>query len=374
MVDLREEVEAEETVDYWRSRAEASERREAGLKIEVRALKDTESSAQKRLEQDEMELASFRAPSHDVPKWAIKDPTRKHVATIFTLWSDWHIGEVVKPGEMGGVNAFNYEIAQQRVRRLVQNTVKLVKHYMPGLTYDGVVVGLAGDMVSGGIHEELRETDEFSVLASCEKTKDLLIPGLITLRDNLGPVHVLAVPGNHGRDAKKPRYKGRAEHNADIHIASSIRNEFERNKIKGITFDITEGLSVDYTIYNTTIRLVHLDEARGGNGVSGMFAPVPRYTQAQQAQAAAEQDLKELWGETDGRVPTIVAGGHWHQLVSTPGKGFLVNGALKGYDEFARGKSFRPERAQQGLWIVTPENGVTTHAPVFVDNRKEEQW
>ena len=51
-----------------------------------------------------------------------------------------------------------------------------------------------------------------------------------------------------------------------------------------------------------------------------------------------------------------------------------MGGSLKGYDEYAHGRRFRPEVAQQALWITTPENGPTMSMPVIVQNRKAEGW
>ena len=63
-----------------------------------------------------------------------------------------------------------------------------------------------------------------------------------------------------------------------------------------------------------------------------------------------------------------------HQLIMAPEQGLIVNGSLKGYDEYASVSNFRPERPQQALWLVTPENGISVSAPVLVADRKKEKW
>ena len=70
---------------------------------------------------------------------------------------------------------------------------------------------------------------------------------------------------------------------------------------------------------------------------------------------------------------TVVMG-HWHQLIMAPSQGLIVNGALKGLDEYAAISNFAPERPQQALWVTTPEHGVTFTAPVFVQDRAKEGW
>jgi hypothetical protein len=64
--------------------------------------------------------------------------------------------------------------------------------------------------------------------------------------------------------------------------------------------------------------------------------------------------------------------GHWHQLVYGPS--FVVNGSLKGYDEYAAVSNFPFEPPQQACWLMTPEHGKTWTAPVLSVDRKKEQW
>jgi len=65
---------------------------------------------------------------------------------------------------------------------------------------------------------------------------------------------------------------------------------------------------------------------------------------------------------------------HFHQYIPADTQGFVANGSIKGYDEYARGNKFKPEKAKQALMVVTPEYGITTQMPVFVEDRKNEKW
>ena len=72
------------------------------------------------------------------------------------------------------------------------------------------------------------------------------------------------------------------------------------------------------------------------------------------------------------RKPYLVVG-HFHQY-RPPSAGIIMGGSMKGYDEYAAGKHFRPERPQQGFWLTSPEHGPTIAAPIFCDDRKAEGW
>ena len=58
--------------------------------------------------------------------------------------------------------------------------------------------------------------------------------------------------------------------------------------------------------------------------------------------------------------------GHWHQYMNLGN--VVVNGSLKGFDEYARTQRFSFERPRQALFIVHPEHGVTFSVPVYADN------
>jgi hypothetical protein len=64
--------------------------------------------------------------------------------------------------------------------------------------------------------------------------------------------------------------------------------------------------------------------------------------------------------------------GHWHQYLPSPH--LVVNGSLKGYDEYAFINNFQFEQPQQALAVVTPKHNITFHAPIFSADRKKERW
>jgi hypothetical protein len=287
----------------------------------------------------------------------------KRRVTLVADLSDLHAGEVVRPEEMGGFNAYNLRIADLRLRAFFANTIELSRDYFAGFEYDGIVLPLGGDLVSGSIHDELRETDELSVFDSTLWVAERLLAGLPSWVEAFGSVHVVSVPGNHGRDSKVPRYKGRSAHNADTHIARMLSMSWRGD---GVTFDIPETLDASFGVYSTRFHSVHGDEYQKNNpGVAeiGSLGPVKRGTLRASRAAQAE-----------GRPFDVNLVAHFHQLVYAPNQGFVMNGSVKGYDEYARGLSLKPEPPQQALWVVDPEYGCTLHAPIHLMDREAEGW
>lgn len=297
------------------------------------------------------------------PKWLTPTISKKETAraTLVACFSDFHFGEVVEPSEMNWYNAYDPKIAELRIRRFFERTVLMARQYLAGVKYDGIVLASLGDTISGDIHDEYRETNELSNFEAVPEVLPLIEAGIAMLLEEFGKVHYVGVPGNHPRDSRKPRYKKRSAHNADTMISKLLARRFEGEE--AVTFDVPDAFSADFQVYETRFRAEHGDEATGGKGIQGAMLPIALRTHRVRTQAEAE-----------GRPFDVLLMGHWHQYMSVPSKGFLVNGAGKGYDEYARGKAFEPEPPQQALMVVTPEHGVGVQAPVFVGKRSDEGW
>lgn len=301
------------------------------------------------------------------PDWLKpRKPSKAPRVTLVPFLSDLHAGEVVRPEEMGGANAYNLRIADQRLERFFDKTIRRARDWS-GLEYDGIVLPLGGDLISGSIHDELRDTDELSVLDSTLWVAPRIVAGLEKWAEVFPRVHVVSVPGNHGRDHKTPRYKGRSAHNADTHIARMVAMYWAlQNASENVTFDIPESYDAQFSVYSTRFSLEHGEEFQRNNpGAAeiGMLGPAKR------GQLRKARALGALGQSFD-----ILLLAHFHQLVYAPNQGFIANGSVKGWDEYAKGLSLKPEPAQQALFIVDPEHGPTLHVPLLLGDRKAEGW
>jgi len=288
-----------------------------------------------------------------------KKPVKQSAATLMLMLSDLHLDEVVEPSEIDGLNAYNREIAVLRLRKTIENTVKLSRHYLAGVKYDGCVVLLGGDIFSGDIHEELSETNEDTMLGSLLYWAQEIASALDLLATEFRRVHVAAVAGNHGRTTRKPRAKLRARTNFDWLLAKMLERHFAGDK--RLTFDVPESSDVLVRVYDSAHLLTHGDQAHGGGGIGGIYPPIMRL-RARKAQRylATGQSFGTLWL------------GHWHQYLPSPS--LIVNGSMKGVDEYAFVNNFGYEPPQQALAVVVPEKGITLQAPVFCVDRKREKW
>lgn len=293
------------------------------------------------------------------PKWMSPDKPKKSAATLVVMLSDLHFDEVVLPEEVDYLNAYNRQIAKMRLEKWSQNVVKLARHHLSGVTWDGVVILLGGDIFSGDIHEELAETNEDTMLGSLLFWSEQLAAAIDMLTTEFGKSHVACVPGNHGRMTRKPRAKLRARTNFDWLLGMMLERHFAKDK--RVTFQVPESSDVLIRIYGEGHLMTHGDQAHGGGGIGGIYPPIMRL-RARKAQRyhATGAHFKTLWL------------GHWHQYLSTPS--LIVNGSMKGWDEYAAVSNFQYEEPQQALAVVAPNKGITFQAPVFCMDRKKEGW
>lgn len=313
------------------------------------------------------EMAAFygsarRAPIRP-PRWTAR-PSRRggHKGLAVAQMADWHLDEVVKPEEMLGLNAFNREIAMQRIRRWMEKVVVLPREYMRGIEIEGLVLPSTGDLFTGEIHEELTRSNEARLYASVLYWMEPLIAALETLEREYPAVYVAAVVGNHGRSSDKPVFKGRVYDNVEWLFWSLVRDRLADRGSK-VRVDVSPSMDFNLPLYGRNYLMTHGDQFKGGTGISGAFAPL-----------ALGSHRKDKRQRVAGMPMERMIVGHLHQLINIAG--VTMGGCLKGYDEFAFGINAAPdpEGAAQAFWITTPEHAQTLWMPVYVADRKEEGW
>lgn len=351
MPSVVEEIQAEEEAAIVGDMRIAQVRRERDTaKRLLRAAEDRVEELEKLMDR----YAAIKPADAKVPKWlAPKAKKAKvHHATPVLMLSDLHLDEVVDLHEMDGMNEYSRDIAHKRLERIIEGAVKVSKTYVAGLHFDGIVVPLLGDIITGEIHEELAVTNEAPVPVTISHWVPHLASALKYLADEFGKVFVPCVDGNHDRRYKKIPAKKRAE-SSNAWIIYSWLADLCRDDPR-ITFGLTTSPEQIINVYDTSFLLTHGDGFRSAGGIGGIYPSMLKFLLKKQ----------QMYGNV-GRHVDFTLMGHWHQLLW--GQDFMVNGSSKGYDEYAKSGGFGFERPSQGLFIVTPENGVTHRMPVYAD-------
>lgn len=295
------------------------------------------------------------------PTWTVKAKSKTaHEGIVVAQLTDTHWDEVVDPREVMNLNAYNRKIAEQRFQTWTEKVITLPTEYMSGVSIAGLVIPATGDLFTGDIHAELKESNEDHLYASVIHWVERTISALELLEKEYPKVLVAAVVGNHGRSTIKPVFKGRAHSNIEWLFWRVVASRMGDRKSK-IEFMVSDSMDLNVPIYGRNHLTTHGDQFHGGTGISGAYAPL-----------SLGQHRKSVRQMAAGEPMDLMVMGHFHQLLDLPG--VVVGGSMKGYDEYAFGLNLRPEQAGQAMWMTTPERGKINFMPVMVQDRTAEGW
>lgn len=322
---------------FWRQRAARLERE----------LADAEHLAE--------QLAGVRGQDIVPPSWLLppKDG-RRNRAVLGLLLSDLHVGEVVDPDEISGLNAYGPDIFRARIRRYFAAAIGIGPRWAADCRLEGALVVLGGDLISGDIHEELRITNALTAHEQVRLAVEEIAAGLRQVVETFGRVHVVSVPGNHGRTTQKPTAKLYSRLSYDTLAATMLHDLFTDDG--RVTFQIATGRDAIVPVVGWTIFVNHGDGmgTGGGQGFIGPLAPIVRGSKKvenQQFRAKRPFDL--------------LLHGHYHTSAN-PGP-VLSNGSMPGYTEYGNGLRAAIEPAQQWLFLMHERWGLRERAEIKLE-------
>ena len=280
---------------------------------------------------------------------------------MVAVLTDTHVGERVSLSQMSGLNDYDLGIFSRRLSGWTQQVLNLAVYRRNICDVNELIVPMLGDMISGDIHEELSRSNIDNCMMQMLSAAHVIAQALMFLAPHFAHISVPCVVGNHGRRTRKPRAKLRARDNFDWFVAHQLQSLLKDDK--RVTFQIPEGTDALVEVHGTRYLLTHGDQARGGGGIGGIWPPLLRM------RAKKLQNYEAMGTPFD-----IMVVGHWHTLIQAASNGLIVNGSLKGFEEFSQTMNFAFEPPQQALWVTVPKNGVVWQAPVLVGNRRTEGW
>jgi DNA repair exonuclease SbcCD nuclease subunit len=269
--------------------------------------------------------------------------------------SDWHLGERIDADEVNGWNSFDVETCQSRVKRFVDATCELGRRWLGTTKCDGVLYTLGGDLTSGDIHDELSRTNELETLPSVRLAAGLAVASIRRLADEFGRVHVMAVPGNHGRTTRKPTAKRMGALSYDIMAAHLAAQSLESDA--RISFQIAAGADAATVLYSRLVLLTHGDNigTKGGMGFAGPVLPIIRGGHKISAQFASADVA-----------PDLILMGHYHTSAAPPH--ILANGSIPGMSEYGLGLRAALDVPRQWAALFHSRWGLTSRCDVQLED------
>jgi hypothetical protein len=261
------------------------------------------------------------------------------------LLSDLHANEVVSYEETLGLNAYDWQIMIDRLRRVQESVLSFQEHRPYPIRK--LNVWMLGDMTSGSIHDELVETNEFPHEHAVVQLGYDLGHWLEEFIPYYPDIEVCGVVGNHPRKRKKPQSKA-ATDNSDWTLYKFIETYHRLNE--QIQFKVPNAKFQDVVVAERwRAFLMH------GDGIRSTMVDVPW------GGVIRKMGKYEAQFQQAGMPIDFFACGHYHQSNDVRGVStrLYMNGSVKGLDEFTLDRYGAGQQPQQLLLTVNKHRGVT---------------
>jgi len=269
-------------------------------------------------------------------------------ATAVAGLSDVHCEEKVRLGETPVGNEYSLAIAGHSIRRFFEGYRWLIDLYRERFAIRDAVLWLGGDLMSGHIHEELKENTVSAPIETILWLRTHIRSGIDFLLEDeqLEMLHVPCSYGNHGRSTAKSYRALGATHSYEWLLYQWLASEYEGNP--RVKFLADQSAHQYLTVYDYDLHFHHGDEATYLGGVGGITVPLNKsISQWDRAKSCHYHNF-----------------GHFHTYLDT-GR-IAVNGSVIGYNAYAMSIKAEPEPPQQMFYLIDSKRGKTCKSPIWV--------
>lgn len=266
------------------------------------------------------------------------------------LWSDLHAAERVFADQTHGLNEYGWDIMLERHDKLRKSVLSFLSN-RPYPVKKLRILGL-GDMVSGDIHDELRETNEKILMETALQLGLDMAEWIESFIPHFEEITLDGIVGNHGRTSKKPSAKNQHS-NFDWMVYHIVKLRLAGNP--SITVNVPKSPVEIVEVMGRKLFLFH------GDGVRSAMPGVPWGGIIRRS-----NELRKTYEPAFGHIDHFVLG-HWHEANVVFNKTIIVNGSVKGPDEYSLKAFGGGADATQLLLVFNEKYGMTETA--FLDLR-----
>jgi hypothetical protein len=224
-----------------------------------------------------------------------------------------------------------------------------------GYVIDHLVLALLGDFITGYIHEELEEANSLTPVEASLLIQSLLIKGIKLLSEDgkLKKIVIPCTPGNHGRTTKKKRFTTGYKNSYEWLMYNNIRDLFKAiGGYENVEFIIPESEFIYMDLFGYINKFSHGDHFKYQGGIGGIEIPLKKWVLRENS--VIKTDMSWI--------------GHWHQYIVL--NKIRVNGALIGYNSYARAFGFEPEPPKMQFQLLDKKRGFTLNNPIILTDWK----
>jgi predicted phosphodiesterase len=256
--------------------------------------------------------------------------------------SDTHMGEIQNSSEIEGFGSFSPEICRERCLSFSKKVIDWTYVQRSGYIIDECVVLVLGDLVSGGIHEELNNTNAYPPPVQAVESGILLSDQIALLAPHFPKIRVeFIVEDNHSRLQKKPQAK-EAGLNSLNYVVGFIAKE-RLSKYKNLEFNIYPQLEAVVEVKGRRYLITH------GHNIKS-FMSIPFYGIERKV---GREAVKRMNAPDFNKFHKIVMG-HFHTPMTT--QYYMIGGSVSGTTSYDH-QCGRHAVPSQSSWAVHPSHG-----------------
>ncbi len=279
--------------------------------------------------------------------------------TIVLMISDIQAGTYISKESTGGLNEYNWSILERQFDVLFDTMEEIVLRHKLVAPIKNLHVHLIGDIVEGwDIFRGQAQNIDRDITRQVLDISDLLAFFLDRTRTLFDHIHVVGVPGNHGRIGKK----GENLHyvNYDCVVYEVVQRELKN--FPEFTWQITKSWWQVDEIYGYKFFMLHGDDIKSWQGIP--YYGIDR----------SNKNNRELLGNKKLYYDYMELG-HFHTPAELPGVNneIFVNGCWPGGTIFSMKGLATANAPVQKLFAVHPKHGVTYRYPILLQLEDEEE-
>jgi transposase-like protein len=257
-------------------------------------------------------------------------------------WSDLHASEVVSSEQMNGINEYDWDVMLRRHDQMLKSIVSF-KRKRPYPVRKLFINGL-GDMLSGNIHPELKETNDRPLMEAALQLGMDMSEWVARLAEEFEEIEIHGVVGNHPRTTLKQGMKNRYD-NYDWMVYQIMKLRLAESP--HVTVEVPRSANTTVQVFGETHLLMH------GDGIRSTMPGVPW--------GGVMRRVAEMTNQY-ARIGTPIRRfhvGHFHNPNIVEGGRILMNGSVKGPDEYSLLQFGGGHDASQLLQVYHPRRGLT---------------
>ena len=328
-----------------------ADRKEARLKAANAHLRAANAAALKEIDrlEEEKGILLGLTDRKNAEAWALDRTIDKGDAAAVFVVSDIHIGEVVRAETVLGLNEFNHQVAERRLKEATSRWLMLLEKERSLADIREGIIYLGGDLIGGHIHSEMAEVSDLGIASSVAAADKYLEQMLRTIlaESHLESIKVVCLAGNHDRTTERVQHSSIYENSYASIVYSMLRSRF--SDVPNMNFILGQGEYHDVQVFDWNIRFTHGHRVKFGGGIGGLSIPWNKHVIRLNGAKKAD----------------FTIGGHMHTWTYSSDGGFLVNGSIIGTTNYSL--PFGHQEPTQAYLTIDRDRCVTAALKVFCE-------